>query len=102
MVPALIVALLSMVLRIVSFFTAKSNFTHKVSYSKKPNHKLVTHGIYSVFRHPSYTGFFYFTVSTMVLIGNFFSALLFGIILSVFFYERIQSEEYLLLKFFGD
>jgi len=91
MLPALIVSILALVLRILSFFTAKHNFTHKVSYSKKPNHKLVTNGIYSIFRHPSYTGFFYFTVSTMVLIGNFLSALLFGLMLSVFFYDRINS-----------
>lgn len=101
MVPALIVSILSLVMRIMAFFTAKSNFTHKVSSSKKPTHKLVTHGIYSIFRHPSYTGFFYFSVASMVLIGNFVSAILFGLMLSVFFDERIEYEEHYLTNFFG-
>lgn len=91
-----------MVLRIMAFFTAKSNFTHKVSSSKKVSHKLVTNGVYSIFRHPSYTGFFYYTVASMVLIGNFVSAILFGLMLSVFFDDRISYEEHYLLKFFGD
>lgn len=102
MVPALIISLAAMVLRIMAFFTAKSNFTHKVSSSKKVSHKLVTNGVYSIFRHPSYTGFFYYTVASMVLIGNFVSAILFGLMLSVFFDDRISYEEHYLLKFFGD
>lgn len=85
MYPALLISLLAMVLRILAFFTAKSNFTHKVSYNKKMSHTLVTHGVYSIFRHPSYTGFYYYTIGTMVLIGNFVSAVLFGFMLSVFF-----------------
>jgi protein-S-isoprenylcysteine O-methyltransferase len=92
MIPAFIVTLISMLIRIIAFFTAKSNFTHKVSRSKKAAHKLVTHGIYSILRHPSYTGFFYYTVASMVLIGNWVSAILFGLMLSVFFDDRIQYE----------
>ena len=38
----------------------------------------------------------------MVLIGNFVSAFMFGIMLSIFFEERIEYEEYYLCKFFGD
>lgn len=90
--PALIITILSTILRILAFFTAKSNFTHKVSSTKKYSHALVTNGIYSIFRHPSYTGFFYYTISIMVLIGNFVSAFMFGIMLSIFFEERIEYE----------
>ncbi len=89
MKPALVLAILSTLLRILAFFTAKSNFTHKVSHSKTYNHTLITHGIYSIFRHPSYTGFFYYTFSTMILIGNFVSAILFACMLSFFFDRRI-------------
>lgn len=85
MAPALVISIIALIMRIMAFFTAKSNFTHKVASTKKQSHKLVTNGIYSFFRHPSYTGFFYFSIATMVLIGNFISAILFGIILSVFF-----------------
>ena len=89
MIPALLVTVLAMLMRIVAFFTAKSNFTHLIAYKKKSSHELVTHGIYSIFRHPSYTGFFYYTVGIMILIGNFISAFLFGLALSFFFENRI-------------
>lgn len=74
-----------MILRIVAFFTAKSNFTHKVAYIYKKGHHLVTNGIYKYLRHPSYTGFFYNTIFSMVLIGNFISAFAFYLALSQFF-----------------
>lgn len=85
MIPALIVSIIALIMRILAFFTAKSNFTHKVSSSKKSTHILITNGIYSIFRHPSYTGFYYFSIATMIMIGNFISAFLFAIMLSVFF-----------------
>lgn len=91
-----------MLLRILAFYTAKSNFTHKVSFKKKESHELVTNGIYSVFRHPSYTGFFYYTIASMLLIGNWVSAFLFAMMLSYFFDDRIEYEEHYLLRFFGD
>lgn len=102
MFPAFLITMAATVLRILAFFTAKSNFTHKVSYNKKENHKLVTNGVYSIFRHPSYTGFFYYSIFSMVMIGNFVSALAFGLILSIFFEDRIYYEEHYLLTFFGD
>jgi protein-S-isoprenylcysteine O-methyltransferase len=85
MIPAFAISLISMLIRFLAFFTAKSNFTHQVASSKKENHKLVTNGIYSILRHPSYTGFFYFTIASMILIGNFFCAILFACMLSHFF-----------------
>jgi protein-S-isoprenylcysteine O-methyltransferase len=72
-----------------------------VATTKKPNHCLVTTGVYARLRHPSYTAFFYFTVASMVLIGNFVSAVLFACMLSCFFEDRIRVEELHLLEFFG-
>lgn len=91
MKPALVLTLLAMFLRILAFFTARSNFTHLVSYKKKKGHVLVTHGIYAFFRHPSYTGFYYYAIFSMIMIGNFVSAILFACMLSVFFNARIKS-----------
>ena len=85
MIPAFVITVASLILRILAFYTAKSNFTHKVAYRKKKEHQLVTNGIYSIFRHPSYTGFFYFSVGSMVMIGNFISAAAFWVALSTFF-----------------
>jgi protein-S-isoprenylcysteine O-methyltransferase len=92
MVPALILTILAILIRIIAFFTAKSNFTHKIAYQKKPMHKLVKNGIYSILRHPSYTGFFYYTLFSMIFIGNWLSAILFSLMLSVFFEDRIRYE----------
>mmetsp|Transcript_20634 Transcript_20634/g.18279 ORF Transcript_20634/g.18279 Transcript_20634/m.18279 type:complete len:196 (-) Transcript_20634:166-753(-) len=51
-------------------FTAKSNFTHMVSYSKKSSHKLITHGVYAFSRHPGYFGWYIWSVSTQIMISN--------------------------------
>ena len=68
-----------------AFFTAKSNFTHLVRYRKHAKHELVTHGVYSFLRHPSYTGYFYFAVAGQIFLGNWISAIGFFIVLSKFF-----------------
>jgi protein-S-isoprenylcysteine O-methyltransferase len=46
--------------------TAKSNFTHLISVNKVPTHKLVTDGVYSYLRHPSYFGWFWWSIATQV------------------------------------
>ena len=50
--------------RIAAFFTAKSNFHHLIRYSKDMRHVLVTHGVYSFSRHPSYFGWSVWAVGT--------------------------------------
>jgi protein-S-isoprenylcysteine O-methyltransferase len=76
-------------LRIAAFFTCRKNFTHLVRYRKVPGHELVTNGIYSIFRHPSYTGYFYFSVGGQIFLGNVLSSVLFAIVLIKFFRDRI-------------
>ena len=44
------------VVRIAALFTAKHNFTHEIADEKKPEHVLVTEGIYKYVRHPGYAG----------------------------------------------
>lgn len=48
--------------RKLAMITAKSNFTHIVQYQKVKDHQLVKHGVYSISRHPSYFGWFYWSV----------------------------------------
>ena len=55
-------------LRKSAMFTASSNFDHYVQSEKKPNHQLVTSGVYSWVRHPSYVGWFYWSIGTQVQI----------------------------------
>jgi protein-S-isoprenylcysteine O-methyltransferase len=55
-------------------------------------HELVTNGVYSVFRHPSYTGYFYFSVGGQIFLGNVISSVLFAVVLVKFFRDRIEGE----------
>lgn len=59
------------ILRKLAMCTAKHNFNHYVQSEKSDNHELVTHGVYSLCRHPSYVGWFYWSVGTQVKIKNF-------------------------------
>ena len=89
-------------LRKVAMFTAGANFTHQVQYRKRPNHTLITTGVYSFFRHPSYVGWFYWCVGTQLLVCNPICTVGYAIVTWKFFNERIIDEEQLLIHFFGD
>jgi len=54
-------------LRKSAIWTARDNFTHLVQQEKAQTHILVTHGVYSWFRHPSYVGWFYWSIGTQVM-----------------------------------
>jgi protein-S-isoprenylcysteine O-methyltransferase len=47
-------------------FTAGSNFNHVVQSEKSDTHTLVTSGVYAWCRHPSYVGWFYWSIGTQV------------------------------------
>lgn len=87
--------------RISALYTGKINFTHLISYKKKKNHQLVTHGIYSLSRHPSYFGFYLWSIGTQVMCFNPICIVAFIIALYIFFKDRIMEEECLLIEFFG-
>merc|ERR1711907_538047 len=53
-----IMGVFGLILRSIAFHTAKGNFNHKLQTEKSENHTLVTDGIYSWVRHPSYVGWF--------------------------------------------
>ena len=42
------------------------NFTHQVQFVPLQNHRLVTNGIYAYIRHPSYVGWFWYSIGTQV------------------------------------
>lgn len=85
-----------------AWLTAKASFTHLVQVSKRPDHKLVTTGIYRFCRHPGYVGWFLWALSTQLLLANVMSTLLFAIVIWRFFNLRIEIEEAYLLEFFGN
>lgn len=88
--------------RTLAMLTAADNFTHIVADSKAPNHQLVTHGIYSLCRHPSYAGWFWWSVGTQVLLCNPLCTVAYAAASFLFFRGRIRYEEHRMLAFFGD
>ncbi|KAE8980180.1 hypothetical protein PF010_g23222 [Phytophthora fragariae] len=88
--------------RISAMSTAASNFSHRIEYLKRKEHKLVTHGVYRFIRHPSYLGWFWWIVGSQILLGNPLCAVGYSIVSWSFFHDRIPYEEQLLLAFFPD
>ncbi|ODV96286.1 hypothetical protein PACTADRAFT_40444 [Pachysolen tannophilus NRRL Y-2460] len=89
-------------LRSLAMSTAGSSFSHNIAERKKDDHILVTHGIYSITRHPSYAGFYCWAIGSQLLLINPICLIAFAIILWYFFSDRIKYEEKLLIRFFGD
>ena len=98
----LIILIIGQFFRISALFTGKISFTHVISYKKKKEHVLVTNGIYSISRHPSYFGFFIWSIGTQILCFNPICIISYIIVLFIFFKDRILEEEILLIQFFGD
>ncbi|PWN21392.1 ICMT-domain-containing protein [Microstroma glucosiphilum] len=94
--------LLGQYLRSTAMIHASSNFSHIVASNKRPDHMLVKTGLYSLVRHPSYTGFFVWAVGTQLLLANPISTVVFIGVLWRFFQQRIQNEEKHLISFFGE
>ena len=93
---------LGQLVRSTAMCQAGVSFSHLIARRKQARHVLVSNGIYSRSRHPSYAGFFYFAIGTQVMLGNTVSTALFTAILWRFFSRRIREEETYLLQFFGD
>ncbi|KAF9159702.1 hypothetical protein DFQ26_006266 [Actinomortierella ambigua] len=97
----LVLVVVGQVARTWAMFSAKSNFSHHIEHYKGQHHILVTHGIYSVLRHPSYFGFYYWAVGSQLMMMNPICLVGFAVALYMFFSDRIQYEETLLVRFFG-
>ncbi|KAE8446793.1 hypothetical protein EG329_011570 [Mollisiaceae sp. DMI_Dod_QoI] len=93
---------LGQAIRALAMLTAGTNFSHFVRRHKSQSHKLVTTGIYAYFRHPSYFGYFWWGIGTQLVYGNTICLIAFGVVLWKFFSKRIEGEEELLVRFFGD
>jgi len=89
------------VIRLAALITAGHNFTHDIAESKKPEHKLVTSGIYQYIRHPGYCGWFWWSVCTQVILFNPICIAGFAFAAWKFFQSRIEYEEGTLVQFFG-
>ena len=97
----LLMTIIGQYFRIAALFTGKSNFTHKIQLKKRKNHTLVKYGVYRICRHPSYFGFFLWSVGIEIMCVNPLCTIAFSFILFKFFKQRIEFEEEYLIRFFG-
>lgn len=88
------------ILRKLAIVTANTNFNHVVQYQKKEDHTLVTHGVYRIMRHPSYAGWFWWSIGTQIILANPVCIVIYTIVSWKFFHERILVEEVTLVNFF--
>jgi protein-S-isoprenylcysteine O-methyltransferase len=89
-------------LRKVAVVTAGRAFTHVIRTEARPEHRLVTHGVYAVWRHPGYFGWAVWAVGTQVLLRNPLATPLFALAAHSFFADRIPYEEAHLTAIFGE
>ena len=83
-------------------FTAGKSFDHIIQTERNDDHVLVTWGIFGTMRHPSYVGWYMWSVGTQLVLCNPVCLVAYTIVSWNFFNDRIQYEEYMLINFFGD
>ena len=89
-------------LRFVAMRTCGPSFNHIIQEKQRQGHTLITHGVYSVLRHPSYCGWFYWSVGTQLLLGNPISSAVYAAASCSFFRARIPFEEATLMLQYGN
>lgn len=100
LILGILICITGEVLRKLAIITASTNFNHIVQHHKNEGHSLVTHGVYRFMRHPSYAGWFWWSIGTQVILANPICVILYAIVSWRFFYERILVEEITLVNFF--
>ncbi|KAK8747784.1 hypothetical protein OTU49_016602 [Cherax quadricarinatus] len=98
----IIICLWGEIIRKSAMLTAKTNFNHIVQTKRQENHELVTWGTYKLFRHPSYVGWFWWSVGTQLILVNPLCSIAYTLASWSFFNERINFEEITLINFFGE
>lgn len=89
-------------LRSTAMYQAGRSFTHLIAEEKAAEHVLITHGVYAYARHPSYLGWFWWSIGTQLLLANPVCTVLYTLASWRFFAGRIPVEEHGLLCFFGE
>mmetsp|Transcript_20349 Transcript_20349/g.20471 ORF Transcript_20349/g.20471 Transcript_20349/m.20471 type:complete len:277 (-) Transcript_20349:27-857(-) len=82
--------------------TCGEHFSHIIMTRRRPGHELVTTGIYSYLRHPSYFGWFYWSIGTQILLCNPLCTVAYTLASWRFFAIRIPYEEELLVDFYRE
>jgi protein-S-isoprenylcysteine O-methyltransferase len=95
-------AIASQTTRTLAMTTAGESFNHYIQTTRKDKHVLVTHSIYKYLRHPSYVGFFFWSIGLQLVLGNCLLALVSAAAAWTFFQRRIAYEEESLCRLFPD
>jgi protein-S-isoprenylcysteine O-methyltransferase Ste14 len=98
-IVALAFVLYGVAFRWNAILTLGSFFTTNVAIRR--DHRLVRHGIYSVLRHPSYTGTLLIMAGIALSTNNWINAALVLLPCTAALLHRIQIEEAALLEAFG-
>ena len=88
------------VIRWVAIATLWRYFT--VDVAIRHDHKIISHGLYRVVRHPSYSGCVLSFIGLGVVFANWISLTVITIVVLVAFSYRIAIEERALIDAFGD
>ncbi|UJR29978.1 hypothetical protein I4U23_017525 [Adineta vaga] len=88
-------------LRKLAMYTAQQSFSHLIEERPNREHRLITHGIYQSYRHPSYVGWFWWACGTQILLANPLCFLLYLFSTWWFFADRIVYEEATLIRCYG-
>uniref|UniRef100_A0A0M3ICZ6 Protein-S-isoprenylcysteine O-methyltransferase n=2 Tax=Ascaris TaxID=6251 RepID=A0A0M3ICZ6_ASCLU len=88
-------------LRKLAMIHARESFTHLVAVERRPEHVLVTSGVYAFVRHPGYLGWMLWCIGTQLVLCNPICVVIYAVVAWNFFNERIYWEEQYLISFFG-
>lgn len=98
----LIGVVIGQLIRSVSMYQCGYSFTHLIVTHKTQQHKLITSGLYSIVRHPSYSGWFILVVSQQILLCNPICTIVYIYVSYRFFKQRIIYEEMTLFSLYGN
>eukprot|EP01126_Amoeba_proteus_P029137 TRINITY_DN2872_c0_g1_i1.p1 TRINITY_DN2872_c0_g1~~TRINITY_DN2872_c0_g1_i1.p1 ORF type:complete len:376 (+),score=66.85 TRINITY_DN2872_c0_g1_i1:180-1307(+) len=100
-VPFAIATIFFQGIRISAMWTAGFNYHHQLRDVTDVDQRLVTWGVYSWSRHPSYFGYFWWAISTQIMLANPLCLLFYLFFFGRTFYHKIKHEEETLVRDFG-
>jgi protein-S-isoprenylcysteine O-methyltransferase Ste14 len=68
----------------------------------RPEHKLITNGIYGYIRHPMYASQWVWVIAQSLLLQNWLAGFLSVVVWTIFYSLRVPPEEKMMLDTFGD